>query len=310
MNKNAKTRIRENPDEQNRKPLNIKEYHVNKNGILLDFLLEHVQGQSRNNIKNILKRHCVSVDGAPVTQFDFEIAKGDIVIVSRFPIKDQKKHSKKIPIIYEDDEIIVIDKPVGMLSIASDKEKANTAYRMVTDYLQAFDRHNRVFVVHRIDKETSGVLMFAKNEKLRDLLQDNWNDLVIKRGYYAICEGRMEELEGTIKSYLKMNKENLMYVSKTSKDAQFCITNYKVVSETDRYSLLDVDIKSGRKNQIRVQLGSIGHYIIGDDKYGEPSDPIHRLGLHAYNLTLKHPITGKVLKFESKIPPIFDSFMK
>ncbi|MEG1739168.1 MAG: RluA family pseudouridine synthase [Bacilli bacterium] len=315
MNRNAKTRIRDKNAKktdllEDRRPLNIKEYRVYKQTLLLEFLVETLVGQSRNNIKTILKRHCVSVDGAPVSQFNFELTKGDIVIVSKIPIKAQKGHSKKLPIIYEDDELIVIDKPCGVLSIASDKEKANTAYRMVTDYLQAFDKHNRVYVVHRIDKETSGVLMFAKNEVLRNAFQEKWNDLVVKRGYYAVVEGYFKETSGTITSYLKMNHENLMYVTDRPNEGQLCVTHFEVIKQNEDFSLLDVKIDSGRKNQIRVQLGSIDHFVVGDDKYGNPKDPLHRLGLHAYQLTIKHPFTGKVLNFESKMPGSFMSLIK
>lgn len=315
MNKNAKKRARqdylkkkENHEEVNRRPLDIKEYKVHKASLLLDFLLENVKGQSRNNIKKILSRKCVAIDGAPITQFDFELSKGDTVIVSKSPIKP--KNRSRLSILYEDDEFIVVDKPFGILSVANDKEKANTAYRYVTDYVQAKNKKNRIYVVHRIDRETSGVLMFCKNENIRDIMQEKWNDIVTKRGYYAVVDGKLKEKKGRIKSYLKMNKENMMYISKSSKNAQLAITNYEVMKENDAYSLLDVSIDSGRKNQIRVQLGELGNYIIGDDKYGEPTDPLNRLGLHAYNLTFNHPITNKEYKISSKIPSNFLGLFK
>ena len=282
----------------------IREYPVNKDTELLQFLLETLKDQSRNSVKSLLSNHRVSVDGAPITQFNFKLYKGDTVIISKTPI--HKKTRSNLPIIYENDEMIVINKPSGLLSIASDKEKGSTAYRMLTDYVQQKDKHNRIFVVHRLDEDTSGVLMVAKNAKLQQALQDNWNDLVSKRGYYAIVEGKMEQKSGTIKSYLKKNAQNMMYSSKKEGDGQFSVTHYKVIEETDKYSLLDVHIDSGRKNQIRVHLGDLGHHVIGDDKYGNPSNPIKRLGLHAYELELRHPLTNKLMKFTAPVPKEFN----
>ena len=281
----------------------IKEYPVNKDSELLEFLLETLEGQSRNSVKSLLTNHRVSIDGAPISQYNFKLYKGDVVIISKTPI--HKKTRSNLPIIYENNEMIVINKPSGLLSIASDKEKGSTAYRMLTDYVQQKDKHNRIFVVHRLDEDTSGVLMVAKNPELQKALQDNWNDLVKSRGYYAIVDGIMKEKSGTIKSYLKKNSQNMMYSSKKAGDGQFSITHYKVIMESGNYSLLDVHIDSGRKNQIRVHLGDLGHNVIGDDKYGNPTNPIKRLGLHAYELVLTHPLTGKELKFVAPTPKEF-----
>ena len=300
MNKNKKRFEHKSKDYSG-----IREYSVTKDTELLVFLLETLKDQSRNSVKSLLSNHRVSVDGAPISQFNFKLFKGDTVIISKTPI--HKKTRSNLPIIYENDEMIVINKPSGLLSIASDKEKGSTAYRMLTDYVQQKDKHNRIFVVHRLDEDTSGVLMVAKNPKLQAALQDNWNDLVKSRGYYAIVDGIMENKSGTIKSYLKKNSQNMMYSSKKEGDGQFSVTHYKVIAEKDNYSLLDVHIDSGRKNQIRVHLGDIGHNVIGDDKYGNPSNPIKRLGLHAYELELVHPLTGKTLKFVAPVPKEFNA---
>ena len=286
----------------------LREYPVTKNCELLEFLLETLKGQSRNSVKSLLTNHRVSVDGAPISQYNFQLAKGDVVIISKTPI--HKKTRSNLPIIFENEEFIVINKPSGLLSIASDKEKGSTVYRMLTDYVQQKDKHNRIYVVHRLDEDTSGVLMVAKNEKIRDLLQEKWNDLVSKRGYFAIVEGQMKEKQGTIKSYLKKNAQNMMYSSKKAGDGQLAITHYKVIKEIENYSLLDVNIDSGRKNQIRVHLGDLGHHVIGDDKYGNPSNPIKRLGLHAYELVLEHPVTHKVMKFNAPMPKEFKALFK
>ena len=300
MNKNKKRFEHRSKDYKD-----IREYPVTKNCELLEFLLETLKGQSRNSVKSLLTNHRVSVDGAPISQYNFKLAKGDVVIISKTPI--HKKTRSNLPIIFENDEIIVINKPSGLLSIASDKEKGSTAYRMLTDYVQQKDKHNRIYVVHRLDEDTSGVLMVAKNEKLRDALQDKWNELVSSRGYYAIVDGKLDKKSGTLTSYLKKNAQNMMYSSKKAGDGQYAVTHYKVLAETDSYSFLDVHIDSGRKNQIRVHLGDIGHNVIGDDKYGNPTNPIKRLGLHAYELILKHPFTGKEMKFNAPIPKEFET---
>lgn len=289
---------------------NLKQFVVKQKCELLEFLLMTFKDQSRNSVKSLLGSHRVSIDGAPVTQFNFKLFPGDTVIISNSPIR--KKTRSNLPIIYEDNDIIVINKPSKLLSVPSDNEKGSTAFRMVNDYLQQKDKHNRAFIVHRLDEDTSGVLMFAKNDKMARALTDgdNWNNLVKKRGYYAIVEGTLKNKEGTIRSYLKKNSQNMMYSSKKKGDGQLAITDYKVIKENQKYSFVDVDIKTGRKNQIRVHFGDLGHFIIGDDKYGEPSNPIKRLGLHAYELDIIHPFTGKSMKFKAPIPSEFSNLFK
>lgn len=309
MNKNYKENLKSrNLKEETRRKLDIKEYKVKRESELLTYLIEELKF-SRNNAKGLLSHHLIAIDGAPVSQFNFMIYPGDSLIISKNPIK--KKEREKLPIIYEDDYIIALNKPFGLLSVASDKEKAITAYRLVMDYVQDKDRKNRIFVVHRLDKETSGVLIFAKSDELKEAFQNSWNDLVSKRGYYAIVEGNLTRKEDTITNYLKMNSLNLMYIA-SNKDpkAQKCITKYNVLKENKKYSLLDVNIFTGRKNQIRVTLGSLGHFVLGDDKYGEPANPINRLCLHAYELDIKNPLTGKVYKLKAPIPDDFNLLMK
>ena len=304
MNRNKARDTRPSKDYKN-----LKQFVVKQQCELLEFLLTTFKDQSRNSVKSLLGSHRVSIDGAPVTQFNFKLFPGDTVIISSSPIR--KKTRSNLPIIFEDNDIIVINKPSKLLSVPSDNEKGSTAFRMVNDYLQQKDKHNRAFIVHRLDEDTSGVLMFAKNDKMAKALTDgdNWNNLVKKRGYYAIVEGTLENKEGTIRSYLKKNSQNMMYSSKKKGDGQLAITNYKIIQENGQFSLADVDIKTGRKNQIRVHFGDLGHFIIGDDKYGEPSNPIKRLGLHAYELDIIHPFSGKLLKFKAPMPKEFESCM-
>lgn len=300
MNKNDKKKEihtgKVNPD-------SIKEFKVHEDCLLLDFLLAKYPKLSRNAVKSLLSNHHVSVDGAPVSQYNLQLTKEDTVIVSKLRIS--KKTRANLPIIYEDDELIAINKPSGVLSIASDREKARTAYRMVNDYVQQKNKHNRIYVIHRLDEDTSGVLVFAKNPRIKETLQKNWNDIVKKRGYFAVVEGEMEKAEDTYIDYLKENSLNLMYVTNDKKNGKKCITNYKVIKYNKKYSLLDINIETGRKNQIRVQLGHRNHHVIGDDKYGEPSNPLKRLGLHAYELAFIHPISQKMMLFKAPMPEEF-----
>ena len=304
MNKNKARDTRPSKDYKN-----LKQYVVKEECELLQFLLNTFKDQSRNSVKSLLGSHRVSIDGAPVTQFNFKLFPGDTVIISNSPIR--KKTRSNLPIIYEDNDLIVINKPTKLLSVPSDNEKGSTAFRMVNDYLQQKDKHNRAFIVHRLDEDTSGVLMFAKNDKMAKALTDgdNWNNLVKKRGYYAIIEGQLDKKEGIITSYLKKNAQNMMYSSKKKGDGQFAVTKYKIIKENNAYSLADVDIQTGRKNQIRVHFGDLGHFIIGDDKYGEPSNPLKRLGLHAYELDIIHPFNGKIMKFKAPMPKEFETLM-
>ena len=304
MNKNKARDTKPSKDYKN-----LKQFTVKEPCELLEFLFQVFPGQSRNSVKSLLGSHRVAIDGAPITQFNFKLFPGDTVIISNTAIR--KKTRSNLPILYEDNDLIVINKPTKLLSVPSDNEKGSTAFRMVNDYLQQKDKHNRAFIIHRLDEDTSGVLMFAKNDKMARALTDgdNWNNLVKKRGYFAIVEGNLEKKEGRVSSYLKKNAQNMMYSSKKKGDGQYAVTDYFVIKETKDYSLVDVDIKTGRKNQIRVHFGDLGHHIIGDDKYGEPANPIKRLGLHAYELDIIHPFNGKIMKFKAPMPKEFEALM-
>ena len=295
---------------------NIKEYPVNKEIELLEFLYQIYRDQSRNNVKSILSKRHVAVNGLPVTQFNYMLYKGDIVQVSKEQFdrteikKVEKKPRVKINIVYEDNDILVINKPNGLLTIESDHEKTDTAYKLVLEYMSQKDKHARCFQVHRLDKETSGLLLFAKTYELKELLSKNWNTLVKERGYVAVVEGKMPKKEDQIINWLKETDTHLMYNSNKNGDGLKAITNYKVVKETQKYSLLNVTIETGRKNQIRVAMADLGHPVVGDDKYGTPSDPLKRLGLHAATLKFKHPITKEIMYFKAETPAAFKKIFK
>ena len=205
----------------------------------------------------------------------------------------------RIKILYEDKSIIVVSKPSHLLTISTDNEKEKTMFHKVIEYERKKNKNNKVFIVHRLDKDTSGILVFAKNERIKRQLQDNWQNT--KRYYQAVVEGNVEKKEDTIKSYLKENKALITYSTNKS-DGKLAITKYKVIKTNKKYSLLDIEILTGRKNQIRVHMNDINHPIIGDKKYNAKTNPIKRLGLHANKLVLQHPITKQIMTFEDKPP--------
>ncbi len=292
-------------------------YKVQRSDQLLEFLLKKCN-TSRNNVKAYLSRRQVVVNGSVVTQFNFALAKDDEVKLLREPSRGEEKAPSqkpvrgkvapkapvpKVTILYEDDDLIAVDKPAGLLSVESDKE-TECAFGQVLQYLQSKDKAARPFILHRIDKETSGVLLFAKNIKLHSMLRMHWNELVGKREYVAVCEGIFDKKEDTVVSYLRENANNLMY-STQDPSGQKAITKYKVEKEGNGYSLVRVEIETGRKNQIRVHMQTLGHPIVGDDKYGHTKNPLERLGLHATCLTIMHPVTKELLTFRSPVPAVF-----
>ena len=209
---------------------------------------------------------------------------------------------KKLDIVYQDKDIIVVNKDAHLLTIGTEKERDNTLYHKVLMYEKTKRKSNKIFIVHRLDKETSGLVLFAKREEIKDILQNNWDIYAIERKYVAVVEGKLKKKEDTWKNHLMENSIHHVYVSDNGKLA---ITKYKVLKESKSYSLLDIVITTGRKNQIRAQLSNIGSPIIGDKKYNAKTNPLRRLGLHANKLVIRHPITNEVMTFESKVPSEF-----
>ncbi|MFV0395999.1 MAG: RluA family pseudouridine synthase [Coprobacillaceae bacterium] len=271
-------------------------YIVKEKNTLLDFLLLHY---ARKQVKNLLKYKQVQVNNQVVTKFDYLLSVDDQVIISK-----ESKQTNDLDIIYEDSECVVINKPAGLLSMSDGKEKQKTAYHLVGEYLRKKDRQAKVFIVHRLDRETSGVLLFAKQEKYKQLLQARWNDIVYKRGYIAIVEGVLKNKDGVIKNYLDENKTHQVYVTK--KGGKLAITKYHVLATNKGYSVVEVFLDTGRKNQIRVHMQHIGHSIVNDKKYGATSNPIQRLGLHAHIFGFQHPVTKKKMEFTAPIPTEFN----
>lgn len=280
------------------------EWSVESKTTLLEFLFTVMPKKSRSTVKGILKRGQVTINGRPTTQFDEPLKKGDIVTV-----KDRAASSdiklKGIDIVYEDDDLMVIDKMHGLLTMGSKTEKKQTAFRMLMDYVKSMHENNRIFIVHRLDRDTSGLLIFAKSRMIQQKLQNTWTETVDNRSYVALVEGKVEK-DGSNTSWLTEDKIYKMHSSpKPNKEGQKAVTHYKVTKSNRRFTLLEVKLETGRKNQIRVHMETIGHPIVGDKKYGASTNPINRLGLHASVLEFTHPTTGKKLKFKSNAPKSF-----
>ncbi|WP_438444618.1 RluA family pseudouridine synthase [Gorillibacterium sp. sgz5001074] len=270
---------------------------------LLELLLSRLPG-GRNHVKAILSRGQVSVAGRPTTKFDYPVLPGQQVTVS-WTKTFEAEILRGVHILHEDPHLLVVEKEAGLLSIASEQEKAETAYAMLTAYVRRTHPKNRIYVVHRLDRDTSGVMLYAKSEEVQQALQNAWNEAVEARTYVALVEGAVRKPEGTITSWLKESKTLKMYSSPYPNDGQKAVTHYKVLKAGRDFSLLELELETGRKNQIRVHMEDIGHPIVGDKKYGSRTSPIGRLGLHAQAIAFHHPITGELLRFETKIPKSF-----
>lgn len=278
---------------------------------LLPFLLKVMSNRSRNSVKSILGRGQVTVDDHIEKQFNYKLKPGQIVTILKNKAAVKQDVLIGMKLLYEDEDIIVINKEAGLLSIATETEKRQTALHQLMDYVKKEDPENRVFVVHRLDKDTSGVMLFAKNEQVKRTLQDNWDKIVKERTYVALVEGKMTTKEGYITSWLRETKTHLMYSSKTPNDGLFAKTRYSFIQGNENYSLLEVNLETGRKNQIRVHMQDLGHPVAGDKKYGsKQKDGIGRLGLHAKVLALRHPVTNKPISFKADIPSSFLSKSK
>ena len=278
---------------------------IDKELSLLDSIYNFKKDLSKKSIKNYIKNKMIKVNNEVITNASYMLSVGDMIEISY-----EKRVIPKydLDILYEDEYLIAINKPCGLLSISNDKEKDITAYRMVSDYVKTKNKKNFIFVVHRLDQDTSGVLMFCKNEKIRDRLQENWNNVVKKRGYIAIVDGKLSG-KGTFHSFLMEDKRQFVYSSKkgVGKEAW---THYEVIKNNCNYSMLQVFIDTGRRNQIRVHLSENGFPIVGDKKYRCKSNPIKRLCLHANMLEFIHPVSKKIVSIKCDVPYEFKKLVK
>lgn len=269
---------------------------------LLKYLIEK-ENKAKNALKTMIRNGFVSVDGKVVTKANFPVSNQQVIVIKSKPIVYQ---NYEISILYEDADLIAIDKPAGLLTIATANEKELTAYHMVSQYVNQKE-HKKVFIIHRLDQETSGVLMFAKNEKIKINIQNNWNSIVKVRAYYALVGGIGLPPKGTIHTWLQETKTHLVYSSK-NKTGKEAITHYRVLSEKENVTFLDIHLDTGRKNQIRVHMKELGHPVLGDSKYGDKNS-FSRLALHAYCLEFIHPKTKKNISIKAEMPQSFHFYL-
>ena len=285
--------------------MNKRQDYINKlDTSLLLSISEFKKDLSNKTIKNYIKNGNVSVNGQIITNSSYSVIPGDKVEII-YSKRNMLEYD--INILYEDDYLIAIDKPAGLLSISNDKEKEITAYRMVSDYIKKNTKNKYIFVLHRLDQDTSGVLVFAKNEKIRDMMQEKWNTIVKKRGYIAIVDGILKG-NGTIHTFLREDRRQFVYSSK-DKTGKEAITHYTAIKHNKNYTLVQVFIDTGRRNQIRVHISEKGFPIVGDKKYKCLTNPIKRLCLHANILEFIHPVTKKIIHIESKMPNDFEKIV-
>lgn len=277
---------------------------VKKEGELLDYLYNNID-MPKKRIKQYLTHGAIFVNNTKTTKYNYRILPGMTIMIDT-----DSKNKKTLPfdILFEDDHIIVVNKPSSLLTIATVKEKEKTLYHIVREYLVSKDKNARVFIVHRLDKDTSGVVVLAKDEKTKNKLQENWNEYVSLREYVAVVHGRLNKESDRIVQKLKETKTNLVYVSRDN-DGKEAITNYKVIKENDDYSMVSITLETGRKNQIRVAFNTLHHPIVGDKKYSTIKDNESRLFLHANRLKMYYPEIRKDILFETSTPNEFKKIM-
>ena len=272
---------------------------VKNEDTLLNYLYNNLD-MPKKRIKQYLTHGSIYINNNKITKYDYKVITG-------MTINIDTSNKKELPfdILFEDENIIVVNKPSGLLTIATSKEKEKTLYHIVREYLVSKNKSSKVFIVHRLDKDTSGIVILAKNKKIKDKLQENWNEHVKLREYTAVVHGHPKKDSDTIIQNLSETKTNLVYVSKKGKEA---ITSYKVIKKNNNYSMLSIKISTGRKNQIRVALSSINNPILGDKKYGI-KDKFNRLYLHANRLKIYYPVIKKDILFETQVPIEFKKIM-
>lgn len=276
---------------------------------LLDFLLKNAGNKSRTKIKATLRGQGIKVNGRITTQFDYQLKPGMKVNISKAKRDGQQLVSRYVKLVYEDRHIVVIEKAEGILSMAAGHSSLNVK-SVLDDYFHKSHQRCTAHVVHRLDRETSGLMIYAKDMDTEQILEHNWHDIVYDRRYVAVVSGEIEDDGGTIANWLKDNKAYVTYSSPVDNGGKYAITHFHVLARTTEHSLVEYRLETGRKNQIRVHSADMGHPVCGDMKYGNGDDPLHRLCLHAYRLDFYHPITGSRMEFETPIPPAFNRLFK
>lgn len=275
-------------------------YQVEQEITLLEWLLGTFKSDSRSKVKATLKGRGIKVDGKTVTQFDYLLKPGMKVAVSKTKKNDTFK-SRYVKLVYEDQYLVVVEKNIGILSMAAGHSSLNVK-TVLDEYFKQTRQKCNAHIVHRLDRDTSGLMIYAKNMDTERLLEQDWHNIVYDRRYVALVSGEMELDEGTIANWLKDNNAYVTYSSPVDNGGKYAITHYHVLSRTADHSLVEFRLETGRKNQIRVHAADMGHPVCGDVKYGNGDDPLHRLCLHAYMLCFYHPVTHQPMEFETPVP--------
>ncbi len=283
-------------------------FTVNEKSGLLDFLLANVK-ESRSKIKATLQGRGIKVDGKCVTQFDYMLEPGMKVSVSKTKRNQNGFKSRYVKIVYEDRWLVVVEKNIGILSMAAGHSSLNVK-SVLDNYFSKSRQRCRAHVVHRLDRDTSGLMVYAKDMETEQIFERNWHDIVYDRRYVAVISGEMENEGGIVANWLKDNKAYVTYSSPVDNGGKYAVTHYHVLDRTTEHSLVEFKLETGRKNQIRVQTADIGHPVCGDVKYGNGDDPLHRLCLHAFLLCFTHPVTGERMEFETPVPTSFRRMFK
>lgn len=283
-------------------------YTVEEDAQLLDWLIANLKGLSRNKVKDTLHGRGIKVNGKIVTQFDYPLTRGMKISVSKSKKNDTFK-SRYVNLVYEDPYLVVIEKKPGILSMAAGHKSLNVK-TVLDDYFRQTKQRCTAHVVHRLDRDTSGLMVYAKDMQTEQTLEHEWHNIVYDRRYVAVVSGEMEEDEGTIANWLKDNKAYVTYSSPVDNGGKYAVTRFHVLDRTTEHSLVEYKLETGRKNQIRVHSADMNHPVCGDVKYGNGDDPIHRLCLHAYMLHFFHPVTRARMEFETPIPSQFRMLFK
>ncbi len=283
----------------------ILEFTPQADARLLDFLYQAMPDRKRTTVKDYLRHRQVMVDGNVTSQWDTPVGPASLIRVNTSR-EFQTLANPRLRIVYEDDDIIVVNKGYGLLSVGTDTKREGTAYSILRDYVKRVNPRNKLFIVHRLDQHTSGLMLFAKTEQAKETMQHNWNNMVLERRYVAVVEGGAPEPpEGQVRTLLAENSEHVVYVTDNPAEGREALTEYCTLAARGNYALLELELATGRKNQIRVHMQHIGHPIAGDRKYGAKTSPIHRLALHARTLRFVHPVTRRDMNFSTPVPAAF-----
>ena len=279
-------------------------FKVTEDAVLIEFIMEKMYGISRNRAKALITNRVVLVNNTITTHPLTELKAGQVVQIDRSKRK-MSFHSNELDIVYEDPYLLIIDKHPGLLSM-SNNSRQQTVQTVLNRYLEKGGGRNTSHLVHRLDRDTSGLMVYAKDVQTQQSLINGWQQLVTDRRYIALVEGELENSRGRIQSWLTEDKRFITHSSPIDNGGKLAVTHYEVMASSNGYSLVECELETGRKNQIRVHMADLGHPVVGDHKYGSENDPIRRLGLHAYMLCFVHPVTGKHMRFETPVPALFE----